>query len=380
MDKPRLRLDFTQRLRDLTLEIQLELREETLVLFGPSGTGKSMTLKAIAGLTRPDTGLISLDDTVLFQNDPAAPERRWVSARERRIGYLFQDYALFPHLSVLENVAFAKRRQRDRLVAAHEMLERMDLSHLAPRYPHEISGGQQQRVAIARALVAEPRVLLLDEPFSAVDAAVRKQLQAELRALQGELGLSVIYVTHSLEEAWPIGDRLAVIREGSILQTGGLREVLHRPKDHATAQVLGTPNLFRASVRESSDQRLILDWDGLMIEASPQRVAVGDSVDAYIQASAVKILYPDKPVPPAVRQKQTSAQVVHLREDAEHRVLRLKLSNGGQLTARSSLHAYATLDLRPGVRLDIAIWSEGVIVLGREERTGSTSAESDGER
>jgi molybdate transport system ATP-binding protein len=366
MSAPRLILDFEHALRDLSLKINLELQDETLVLFGPSGTGKSMTLKAIAGLTRPEQGLITLEGKTLFRAGRSGETDHWIPARQRQVGYLFQHYALFPHLNVLENVAFAKARQADGVRDALKMLARLGLSSLAPRYPHEISGGQQQRVAIARALVAEPRVLLLDEPFSAVDAAVRIDLQAELRALRAELGFSVIYVTHSLDDAWSMGDRLAVMREGQILQTGGLREVLHRPNGVASAQVLGTPNLFAATIREASDERLVLDWDGLLIEASPDLVVpgLGAQVDAYIQPSAVKILYPDKPVPPAVRRKQTSAIIVDVREDAEHRVVRLKLPNGGALTARSSLHAYATLDFRPGAKLDVAIWSEGVITLG----------------
>ena len=172
---PRLVADFTVRRSDFSLHVRLEVGAEILVLFGPSGSGKSTTLSAIAGLIEPQDGRIALDGETLFLRDGSARPVN-LPARRRHVGYVFQQYALFPHLTALENVAYPLRGA-ERSVRGAEFLARMNLAHLADHYPHELSGGQQQRVALARALAAAPRALLLDEPFSALDAAARQRLQ-----------------------------------------------------------------------------------------------------------------------------------------------------------------------------------------------------------
>ena len=223
----RLKVDIEKRLATFSLSVQIEVGAEILVLFGPSGAGKTQTLNAIAGLTTPDAGEITLDGTVFFRsarssnNEPAIN----LPARKRHVGYVFQQYALFPHLSALENVAYALWRQPHAREHAEALLERMRLTELAHRYPHELSGGQQQRVAIARALAMEPRVLLLDEPFSALDSEIRKRLHDDLLRLQAEAELIVIYVTHNLEDAFTVGHRMAVVRNGQIERTGTPREI-----------------------------------------------------------------------------------------------------------------------------------------------------------
>ncbi|HSN78220.1 MAG TPA: ABC transporter ATP-binding protein, partial [Anaerolineae bacterium] len=236
----RLTVDVEKRLAGLDLHVQLTVDSETLVLFGPSGAGKTTTLNIIAGLTAPDAGVISLDGHVLVNKSrPGAVEH--LPARRRRIGYVFQQYALFPHLTALENVAYPlhvgrwTRRDPGVLQQAQALLARMHLEHLGQRYPHELSGGQQQRVAIARALGAEPRVLLLDEPFAALDAAVRERLQLDLAALQAEQNLAVIYVTHRLEDAFAIGHRLAILAEGQVQQIGRIDEVFRQPANDQVA-------------------------------------------------------------------------------------------------------------------------------------------------
>ena len=245
--KPRLSVNIQKRLANFNLNVQLEVSAEILVLFGPSGAGKTQTLNAIAGLVTPDAGEITLDGCVFFRasGDTRDTHRVNLPARKRRVGYVFQQYALFPHLTALENVSYALWRQSHARARAEALLERMRLAELANRYPHELSGGQQQRVAIARALAMEPRVLLMDEPFSALDSEIRKQLHQDLLKLQAEAELIVIYVTHNIEDAFTVGHRLAVVRDGRIDRIGPPSDVYPHPTTPLGMEVLRIPNELR---------------------------------------------------------------------------------------------------------------------------------------
>ena len=187
-----------------------------LVLFGPSGAGKSLTLKGIAGLLRPDHGWIALDGEKLFDSQAQID----VPARERRLGYLFQEYALFPHLTVRQNVAFGldmgwrNPRRSAPAPAADRWLDALELRAFGDRYPDELSGGQRQRTALARALVAEPRALLLDEPFAALDTPLRVKLRAELRELQARLGLPILLITHDEADVEAFADEIVRVEAG----------------------------------------------------------------------------------------------------------------------------------------------------------------------
>jgi molybdate transport system ATP-binding protein len=238
MKAPRLAVTIQKRLSAFDLNVQLEVGAEILVLFGPSGAGKTQTLDAIAGLMTPDSGEITLDERTLFRRLGGQPVIN-LPARQRRVGYVFQSYALFPHLTALENVAYSLWRRPDARERALALLDRMGLAQLAERYPRQLSGGQQQRVAIARALAMEGQALLMDEPFSALDNPTRKLLHRDLLALQRETKLIVIYVTHNLDDAIAVGDRLAVMREGRIEQVGPLKETLSCPANQTVAELFG---------------------------------------------------------------------------------------------------------------------------------------------
>jgi iron(III) transport system ATP-binding protein len=221
-----------------------------LTLLGPSGCGKTTTLRMIAGLEHNDSGRISIGDRVV--SDPAAGV--FVAPERREIGMVFQSYAIWPHMTVSANVAYpleVRRRPaaeiRERVQGA---LRLMEMEHLAARPATALSGGQQQRVAIARALVFQPRVLLMDEPLSNLDAKLREQMRVELRALQQRLGITTIYVTHDQEEAMVLSDEIAMMHEGRVLQVAAPETIYTRPASRLVAAFLGSPNLLAAKARE----------------------------------------------------------------------------------------------------------------------------------
>jgi len=224
------------------LEASFRVRQgEIFTLVGPSGCGKSTLLRMIAGFETPDAGAVRLDGADITA---AAPEAR-------RVGIVFQDYALFPHLSVIDNVGFALRglgRAERREKAAH-FLAMVRLSGVAERYPDQLSGGQQQRVALARSLAAMPRLILLDEPFSNLDAALRQSTRREIRDILAENRVGAVFVTHDQEEALSFADRVAVMRAGRIEQIGAPEEVYARPRSAFVAGFLGRTNLIPAEAR-----------------------------------------------------------------------------------------------------------------------------------
>ncbi|HEX6704036.1 MAG TPA: ABC transporter ATP-binding protein [Albitalea sp.] len=221
---------------------------ELVALVGPSGSGKSTLLRCIAGLTHPHRGTIVCRDRTWFD---AAAGVRW-SAQQRRVGLVFQHYALFPHLRALDNVALASGRP-DPQAHARELLGRLGLDGLGARRPAELSGGQQQRVALARALAREPEVLLLDEPFSAVDQPARHDLYHELAALHRAVALPIVLVTHDLHEARRLADRMVILDRGRTLQQGTPAQVLSQPRNARVAELVGIRNHFEGRFHHTGE-------------------------------------------------------------------------------------------------------------------------------
>jgi iron(III) transport system ATP-binding protein len=233
-----------QAVRDVTLEIE---RGELLAVLGPSGCGKTTLLRTIAGFERPDAGSVLVGDELMAGPDGFVPPER------RRIGMVFQDYALFPHLTVRANVAFglAPRARDERERLTRRTLELVGLQHKTDRYPHELSGGERQRVALARALAPEPALVLLDEPFSSLDAGLRAGLRREVELILRDAEATALLVTHDQEEALSLADRLAVMREGRIVQVGAPEEVYVRPASRWAAQFVGEVNVLAGVARGS---------------------------------------------------------------------------------------------------------------------------------
>lgn len=217
-------------------------KNEVFALLGPSGCGKTTTLRLIAGFEQADEGSILIDGELVESRE------KHLASQHREIGFVFQDYALFPHMTALENVAFGLRDlpKSKRKVFAEEVLCRTGMEKYKNRTPDELSGGQQQRVALARAIAPKPRLVLMDEPFSGLDAMLRDTTRKEVRAILKNSGMSAILVTHDQEEALSFADKIAVMNNGQIEQIGTPEEVYYHPKTQFVAQFLGRTNLFRA--------------------------------------------------------------------------------------------------------------------------------------
>lgn len=261
-----LEVDIAKKLPDFTLEVSFTSGSEPLGILGPSGAGKTMLLRCIAGLERPDRGRIVLEGRTLFDSDRSVR----IPARERHIGMLFQNYALFPHRTVEENVAFGihgiPRDERARRV--NTWLQRTHADGVRRRYPRELSGGEQQRAALARALSIDPDALLLDEPLSALDTHLRSQMEAQLQETFAAYRRPALLVTHNIEEAYRLGEKLLVLSHGHIAALGGKEEIFRHPPSLEVARLTGCKNLSRARAI-SEDTVEAVDWGCRLRVAGP---------------------------------------------------------------------------------------------------------------
>jgi molybdate transport system ATP-binding protein len=309
-----LSLAITKALGGFTLDAAWEADEDVVALFGPSGAGKTLTLQCLAGLIRPDQGRIVVNGVVLFDaaRDVDVPPQR------RRLGYVFQGYALFPHLSVAANVGYGlhdrPRGERQRRVA--EVLERLGLADLAGRRPRELSGGQQQRVALGRALAVDPALLLLDEPLSALDAPLRRQLRGELMGIVREWGKATVLVTHDLGEAFHLADRVVVYEAGRVVQAAPKTALLSAPASERVARLMGVRNILHGTVLKATPDRIQLRWRGQILEAvnSPTRSYLpepGAPLAFFIRPEYVRLIRKDRgPVDAAHHMNLMSGRVV----------------------------------------------------------------------
>lgn len=284
------KFEKTQDSAGFELNVQFQAGPGTTVLYGPSGSGKSLTLDLIAGFERPDQGRVLLNDQLVVDVGTGV----YLTPQQRGCGYLFQKQALFPHLTLRENLALAAsalpKLERHRKV--NQLLEAFRLKELAGRKPNEVSGGQRQRCAIARALVAEPQVLLLDEPSTGLDTTLKHELYAVLAQVQEEFKVPVVLVTHDLEEAFVLGDQMLVLVEGKLAQAGAPREILNQPANAAVANLLGLFNLLPAEIKQLDPgaNRSKLRWNDIDLEGPyyPARL-LGDRVTVCVRRDEIAV-------------------------------------------------------------------------------------------
>lgn len=264
MSKKMLKVDIQKKLSEFELEVDFELEKRSLGILGPSGCGKSMTLKSIAGIVDPDSGIVSLiddDETTYFDSD----KKINLKPQRRNVGYLFQNYALFPNMTVEENIAVGLSKDEDEKKVS-EMIKRFHLEGLEKRYPRHLSGGQQQRVALARILAYGPDVILLDEPFSAMDTFLKEQLRLELiNSLADFDGFSIL-VTHDRDEAFQFCDELIILDKGKIIAKGETHDVFENPKKVQVARLTGCKNISKVEIIDDYHLKS-LDW-GVTFEVS----------------------------------------------------------------------------------------------------------------
>jgi molybdate transport system ATP-binding protein len=347
-----------KQLRQFSLEVALDVAPgSTLVLVGESGSGKTTTLRLIAGLDDPDSGQIVWDGNVWFDSGLQRNQPAW----ERPIAYLSQDYALFPHLSVFENVAFGLRASRVRPDEIRRRVEhelgRLSLADLASRKPHQLSGGQQQRVALARALVLDPAVLLLDEPLSALDLKTRRSVRSELKATLSTLLCATVFVTHSPMEALVFGDRIAVIGDGRLGQTGSAEDLLRYPRSSFVADFIGV-NFFQGRIvaRDASGlARLRTEAGDLTV------VDLESDADVFVSVSPREITLYRQPPSGSAQNVFFGPVTEMIPEPPNGERVRVALGTEPPLVAEVTQRAVHALGLEDGALVYAAFKATGVV-------------------
>lgn len=340
---------------------------ELLALVGPSGAGKSTALRCIAGLHRAGRGSVRCRGATWFD----AARGLNLPPHARAVGLVFQDYALFPHMTAAENVAAAMGHlpRAHRPARARALLARVHLAGLDARRPAELSGGQQQRVAVARALARDPAVLLLDEPFSAVDRATRRRLQAELAALRRDLAIPILLVTHDLDEALALADRMVLIHRGRGLQTAAPAEMLARPASAEVARLLDLRNLFGATVagHDAAVGTTRLRWGDRVLEAAyAPFLATGAAVDWLIPGSAI-VLHRRLRPSAGERENPVEGRIVELLALGEEARVTLDVGDPGghPLGFALPLHAARRNGLAVGEPCSVSLLKEAIHAMPR---------------
>lgn len=347
----------------IPLAVDIEcMAGELLALVGPSGSGKSTILRTIAGLHQPETGFIRCADQVWFDRQ----KRISIPTQNRHIGFVFQDYALFPHLTALQNVTIAlghlDRNLRE--ARARELLAQVNLKGLEQRSSQDLSGGQRQRVALARALAREPKVLLLDEPFSAVDQMTRRKLQQELVILRRNINIPILLVTHDQDEASMLADRLYVLHKGKTLQNGAPAQILRHPMDALVARLMGHTNIFSAIVESHRPEQgiTLINWYGLSLELElNQSFPVGTRVDWVIHPAHIIMHRRGRPSQ-GERENPVHGVVKELLTLGEISIvsLQIKVNDEVFLSFKISSHSANRNGLKVGVEASVSLLAEGI--------------------
>ncbi len=334
--------------REFTLEVHFQTEPGFTILFGPSGAGKTTLLDCVAGLAKPDSGRIAVGDRILFD----AEHRTDLPVAKRRVGYVFQTLALFPHLTVEKNVQYglADFPLAERTTRASSILQAFRIAHLAKRYPGEISGGESQRTALARTLVTDPGVLLLDEPLAALDAPTKTKIIDDLRQWNQAHRIPILYVTHSREEVFALGERVIVLDAGRIVSQGTPHEVMEAPQRETVAQLVGFENIFDAVVETVSPQRGTMacrvagEGGPVLLETPLVRGGVGSALRVGIRAGDI-LLATTPPVGLSAR-NVIPGRITSL--DQRDVIVSARVKCRVEMEVHLTLAARDSLDLAPG--------------------------------
>jgi len=341
-----LRKRFQTRDCSFELNVDLEIPAGITILFGPSGAGKTTILDCIAGLTTPESGMLNLKERVLFNGEKGID----VSPQNRRVGYVFQDLALFPHLSVKKNVQYgiASLPASEREERSRQILESFHVAELQQRKPSEISGGERQRVALARALVTDPAVLLLDEPLAALDAAIKSKIVDDLRAWNESHQIPILYVTHSREEVFALGERVIVLQNGKVIAQGTPHEVMTAPRQETIAVLAGFENIFDAHVTAIHEDRgtmtCLIAGSNVQLETPLVRADVGSALRVGIRAGDI-LLASIEPAGLSARNVIPGRVISLAQRDV---IVVAKVNCGVELEVHLTLAARDSLQLQPG--------------------------------
>lgn len=349
-----LEVELEKRLGHTLVEVDFTSRALKSVVFGPSGCGKTTLLKMLSGLCSPDRGRIGFKQNLVF--DSAATVA--IPAHKRNFAYLPQKCCLFPHMDVWANIAYPLRLQKSNEVKnlVHIWAQRLGIESLLARYPAQLSGGQQQRVALARVFASKPALLLLDEPFSALDQGVREEMRDILITLVDEFQIPALLVTHDREEAYVFGEHMVVMHDGRVLESGMLEQIYHTPAYLETARMLGFDNSWRIAGYEESQVVLENGWK--VTSAGDLRA---DATHLCIRPEDVMILRPDRPLRHGVRDNVISVILRRIHPRGRHYKLVVEASSKQYLDINIPAHAFRVMGLHQGQTLNISLKSQGLV-------------------
>lgn len=354
-------------LHTFSMEIGFSAKEEMTVLFGPSGAGKSLLLNMLCGIVRPDEGFIIINENEVYNSIADIN----IPIRERNMGHLFQEYALFPHMTIYDNIAYginhlSKNRVKSKV---EELLYLMRLSGMENRLPHELSGGQKQRAALARTLATDPKILLLDEPFSALDYQVREKLRQDLLMIHQRYPITTVFVTHDLEEAFVMGEKIAIINNGRLEQFGTREEVFYKPRTKNVAKFLGARNIFSGSIASVHGSTVIIenpDIGKVMALADPEtsQFSSGEKVTFGIRPEEIMIIRPDRPIDKRIGDNLLEGEVLSTVGKGGSHTVYFKVKEGeSTLKIEIPNFAYKKIDIVKGKQIVVSLKKENIWII-----------------
>lgn len=341
---------------EFTLDAEFKCLNEMIVLFGPTGAGKTLTLNCIAGLEVPDKGRIIVNGTTYFDSEKNIN----ISPQKRKVGYLFQNYALFPHLTVEKNIMFGMRFGNN-IKELENMLDLFEIHGLEKRYPSQLSGGQRQRVALARALIIQPKILLLDEPFSAIDHTTRVRLRRDLKKIRELIKIPIVLITHNPVEAYSMADTLIVYRHGGIEQIGSPKEIFTKPKSMNVARLVGMNNIFKGKVLATREDEIVIQSQEKITAPGVSDLKIGEEVTWCIRPDHVMVLQEDLNLGKAVAENIFSGKIIEIVSKGSTYLL--FVDGIFNLEIEMPAHAFEGLHLEAGSTIKVSLKKSAIHII-----------------